>query len=215
MSNVKGRGVRVEIAASYGASKAITAISKAATAVATCAAHGYTNNTVGYLVNVSGMVELEGQAVRLKNVTTDTFELQGINSTNFSDFNSGTFVPVSTWETMAESTSYAIGGGAGDKLNASRLIDTRAVEEQGNPPAATASLSILSQETPSAAMQVVISATQTGAAPVVRVTFNSGTGALRLWRGEPSLPGEDVQQGQLGTGSMDFAVKGQVLQLAA
>jgi len=36
-----------------------------------------------------------------------------------------------------------------------------------------------------------------------------------VFRAEPSLPGEDVQQGQVGTGSLDMAVKGFVLKLAA
>ena len=65
----------------------------------------------------------------------------------------------------------------------------------------------------SAAMQLLEAAVQSGGAVVVRITFPSG--AVRIFRGEPSLPGEDVQQGQIGTGSIDFAVKGFVLALAA
>jgi len=38
---------------------------------------------------------------------------------------------------------------------------------------------------------------------------------VRVCTIEPGLPGEDVQQGQLGTGSLDGAVKGLVLKLAA
>ena len=213
MSNVKGRGVRVEIAATYAAAKTVTAITKANPGVATSTAHGLTNDTVGYFLNVTGMVQLEGQAVRVKNVTANTFELQGLDTTNYADFTAGTFVPVATWNTMAEATSYALGGGAGNKLNATRLIDIIDQEEQGNLPAGTASINVLAQDTPSAAMTTIENAVQNQSATNVRITL--GNGAVRIFRGEPSIPGEDVQQGQLGTGTLDFAVKGRTLRLAA
>jgi Phage tail tube protein, TTP/Ubiquitin-activating enzyme E1 FCCH domain len=213
MSNVKGRGVRVEIAATYSAPETITAITKANPGVCTSTAHGLTNDTVGYFSGVTGMVQLEGQACRIKNVTANTFELQGLDTTSFSDFTAGTFVPVATWNTMSESTRYGIGGGAGNKLNATRLIDIIDQEEQGNLPAGTFTVGLLAQDTPSAAMTTIENAVQNQSAAVVRVTFSNG--AVRVLRGEPSLPGEEVDQGQLGTGTLDFAVKGRVLKLAA
>lgn len=48
---------------------------------------------------------------------------------------------------------------------------------------------------------------------VFRITTKNG--ARRIFRGQPSLFGEDVQQGALGTGSFSVTVKGQVLRLAA
>ena len=46
---------------------------------------------------------------------------------------------------------------------------------------------------------------------VFRITLADG--AQRVFRGQPSLPGENVGQGALGTGSFDVTVKGQVLRL--
>lgn len=213
MPNVKGRGIRVEVAATFGAAKVVTAVTKASPGVATSAAHALVNNTVGYWNNVSGMVQLEKQACRLKNVATNTFELQGLNTGQYSDFVSGDFIPVLTWQTLAEATSYRFGGGSAEKLNATRLIDIVTQEELGNLPADALNIGVLAQDTPSAAMQLFESAVQTQGICIVRITL--GNGAVRVCTIEPGLPGEDVQQGQLGTGSLDGAVKGLVLKLAA
>lgn len=213
MANVKGRGVRVEIAATYAAPKTVTAVTLASPGVATSTAHGLANDTVGYFSGVGGMVQLENQACRVKNQATNTFELQGLNTTTYSAFTSGTFTPVATWATLSEATSYRFGGGSAEKLDATRLIDIVKVEEQGNLPADTATINVIAQDTPSAAMALIESAVQTQGSVIVRITL--GNGAVRVFRAEPSLPGEDVQQGQLGTGTLDMAVKGLVLKLAA
>jgi hypothetical protein len=213
MSNVKGRGVRVEIAATYDAPKVVTLVSKAVTGVATSAAHAMVNDTVGFWSGVAGMAQLEGQATRVKNQATNTFELQGLNTTGYSDFTAGNFTPVATWATLSEATSYSIGGGAAEKLDVTRLIDITKQEEQGLLPVANVSMNVIAQDTPSAAALILESAVQTQGAVVVRITL--GNGAVRVFRAEPSLPGEDVQQGQVGTGSLDMAVKGFVLKLAA
>lgn len=213
MANVKGRNVKIEIAATYGTPKTVSAVTKASPAVATSAAHGMANDTVGYFSGVSGMAQLEGQACRVKNQATNSFELQGLNTTNFSDFTSGTFTPVSAWQTLSESTSYDIGGGAGEKIDVTRLIDIVKQEEQGLLPVSNMSCDVIAQDTPSPAMQLLEAAVQAQVAVVLRITL--GNGAVRIARGEPSLPGESVQVGAVGTGSLDFAIKGFVLKLAA
>lgn len=213
MANVKGRGVRVEISATYGSDKTVSAVTQASPGVATSTAHGLSNDTVGYFLNVTGMVQLEKQACRVKNQATNTFELQGLNTTSYPAFTAGTFRPVSTWQTLSEATSYQFGGGSSDKLDATRLIDVAKVEELGNLPADALTLNVLAQDTPSAAMQLIESAVQTQGIVVVRITLANG--AVRIATIEPSLPGEDVQQGQLGTGTLEGAVKGLVMKLAA
>ena len=213
MSNVKGRGVRVEIAATYGTPITVTAVTLASPGVATSAAHGQSNDTVGYFSSVGGMVQLENQAIRIKNKATDTFELQGLNTTNYTAFTSGTFTPVATWATLSESTSYSLGGGASEKLDVTTLIDIVRKEEQGYLPVQSVTTNVIAQDTPSAAQLLLESAVQTQGRVTVRITLANG--AVRIFRGEPSTPGEDVQLGAVGTGSLDFAVKGFILKLAA
>lgn len=213
MANVKGRGVRVEIAATYGSDKTVSAVTQASPGVASSTAHGMSNNTVGYFHTVSGMAQLEKQACRVKNQVTDAFDLQGLNTTNYSAYVSGLFKPVATWETLAESTSYSIGGGSSEKLDVTTLLDIARKEEQGLLPAQTVTMNVIAQDTPSAAMLLLESAVQSQGFVVGRITL--GNGAVRVFTAEPGTPGEDVQQGALGTGSLDFAVKGFVLKLAA
>ena len=213
MANVRGRNVRVEIAATYASDVTVTAVSLASPGVATASSHGLANDTVGYFYDVVGMAQLEKQACRVKNQATNTFELQGLNTTGYSAYTSGKFKPVATWATLAEATSYSIGGGASDKLDVTTLLDIVRKEEQGLLPTQNVSMNVIAQDTPSAAMLLLESAVQTQGLVVVRVTL--GNGAVRIFTGEPSTPGEDVNVGAVGTGAIDFAAKGFVLKLAA
>jgi hypothetical protein len=152
MSNVKGRGVRVEISATYATAIPVTALTKASPGVATATAHGMSNDAVGYFSTVVGMVQLEGQAARVKNKADNTFELQGLNTTNYSTWTSGNFIPVATWSTLSEATSYEIGGGAAEKLDVTTLLDVVRKEEQGLLPVSNVTMNVIAQDTPSAAM---------------------------------------------------------------
>ena len=213
MANVRGRNGRVEIAATYASDVTVTAVTLASPGVATATSHGLANDTVGYFYDVAGMSQLEKQACRVKNQATNTFELQGLTTTGYSAFTSGKFKPVATWATLAEATSYSIGGGASDKLDVTTLLDIVRREEQGLLPTQNVSMNVIAQDTPSAAMLLLESAVQTQGLVVVRVTL--GNGAVRVFTGEPSTPGEDVNVGAVGTGAIDFAAKGFVLKLAA
>lgn len=213
MANVKGRSITVEIAATYATAEVVTAVTKASPGVATSTSHGLANDTVGYWSGVTGMAQLEGQATRVKNTATNTFDLQGLDTTNYATFTAGNFIPVATWSTLSEATGYDIGGGAAEKLDVTRLIDITKQEEQGLLPVSNVTVNVIAQDVPSAAMQLLEAAVQNQGSVVVRITI--GTTAVRIFRAEPSLPGESVQSGQVGTGSLDFAVKGFVLKLAA
>jgi len=63
------------------------------------------------------------------------------------------------------------------------------------------------------ALQLIATAAINQAYLVFRITFKDG--AQRIFRGQPSMPGEDVGQGALATGTIEVTVKGQVLRLPA
>lgn len=214
MSVVKGRGIRVEFAATYSGAKTVSAVTQANPGVATSTSHGLSDGTVGYFSGVSGMVQLEGQAGRVDNSATNTFDIQGLNTTNFSAF-TGTcsFTPVATWHTLSEATGYTIGGGEAEKLDSTTLIDVVKQEEAGLLAPQTLAINVLAQDTPTAALAALQAAAQAGTKLVFRITLPNG--AVRIGYGEPSLPGEDVQRGQLGTGNFSFTVKGLILLLSA
>jgi hypothetical protein len=67
----------------------ITNITQANPAVVTVASHGYTNGTDVWINSVGGMTELNGRRFRIANVTTNTFELSGVDSTSYTTYTSG------------------------------------------------------------------------------------------------------------------------------
>jgi len=213
VANVKGRGIRVEVSATYSADLTVTAVTLANPGVATSTSHGMANDTVGYFNAVTGMAQLANQACRVKNQATNTFELQGLNTTGYSAFTAGTFKPVATWATLSESTSYSLGGGSSEKLDVTTLGDIVRKEEIGLLPVQSVTMSVIAQDTPSAAMILLENAVQTQGLVVVRITLANG--AVRIFTAEPGTPGEDVQQGAVGTGSLEMAAKGFILKLAA
>lgn len=214
MAFVKGRGIKVEIALTYGTTKSVTAITNASSGVATSTSHGLTDGTVGYLSAVGGMVQLEGQAVRVDNPVTNAFDLQGLNTTAYSAFNgTATFTPVATWATLAECDEYSFSDATADKIDVTCLIDVVKQQENGNLAAQDLNLKVKATDTPSAAMAACISAAMAGTAVVARITLPNG--AVRVARFEPSVPGESVAAGAVGTGSISGSVKGLALMLAA
>jgi hypothetical protein len=82
-------GATVAIASTYGATNVITAISNSNPAVATSAGHLFAE---GDFVEIkSGWSKLDSKIVRVGDVTTDTFQLEGIDTTLTSNYpaNSG------------------------------------------------------------------------------------------------------------------------------
>lgn len=213
MAFLKGRGIQVQVAATMGTAKTVSAVTLANPGVATSTAHGLANDTVGVWSAVGGMLQLEGQATRVKNTATNAFDLQGLNTTNYSAFTSGTFTPVATWSTLAECDGVDLGGGTATKLQTTCLIDVTEQEENGFLAAQSVTLSLKATDTPSAAMAIIEAAAQAGNRLVFRIVIPGG--AVRVFNGEPSLSSESVQAGAVGTGSISVSAKGLVLKLAA
>lgn len=134
-----GANVRVEVQASLGSDRTITAISKANPAVVTSAGHGYSNGDVVVLDIPGGMVELDGQAARVANKATDSFQLEGIDSTNFSTFTSGSCAEV-TFSTLSSAQNITMPNPAPAKIDVTTLIDKSKQYEYGLPDAPDGSI---------------------------------------------------------------------------
>jgi hypothetical protein len=83
------RGVSMTAQSALAAAKTLTAITKASPAVATSTAHGFTNGQ-WVVLKITGMYQLDKTLRRVANVTANTFEIEGIDSTGFDTFSSGT-----------------------------------------------------------------------------------------------------------------------------
>lgn len=211
MTTAQGRGVRLEVALTYGTAKTVTAVTKASPGVATSTVHGLANGVVGYWnVTDGGMPQLNQQATRVYNQATNTFELQGLNTAGYSDFTAGTFVPAATWGTLSEAIGYKIGGGSASDQDDTKLLDVVTQLLPGTLAADTVSIDLLSQTYNSVVMQKIEDASIAGTYLLFRVTLQDG--ATRVFYGTPGRPGEDLSRGSLATGSFQVKTKGLVLK---
>jgi Flp pilus assembly protein TadG len=72
-----------------GATKNITGATRANPVVITSNAHGFTNGDRVWISGVNGMTQLNNRVVTVANANANTFQLQGLNGSGFSNYSSG------------------------------------------------------------------------------------------------------------------------------
>jgi hypothetical protein len=117
---------RVETA--RAAAKTITAITAASPPQVTSATHGYANGDIVYISGVVGMTEVNDRAFVVANQATNTFELKGIDGTNYTAYTSGGSAFKTTMTKVAEVTSISIGGGGAQQIDVTNL-ESDAIEQ--------------------------------------------------------------------------------------
>ncbi len=107
------------IASTIASAKTTTVVTNASEAVVTSAAHGYSNGD--FVVITSGWGRLNRRAFRIKSVTTDTFVLEGAETSNTTYFPAGTGVgtvsKVSTFTQITTVMSPSSSGGEPKTVN--------------------------------------------------------------------------------------------------
>lgn len=213
MATHKGRAVRVEVALTYSATKTISAITKASPGAATSTSHGLAEGAIGHLTSVGGMVELEDQVFSVDTTATNTFNLEGIDTTNFTTFSSSaTATPVATWGTLSGATSYEIGGGDVTQLDVTTLLDNQMQNDAGMIGLQNVTLSMFNDLQASAAA-FIMAAARAGTQVIFRITNSNGE--RRIFRGRCSLPSESLSVNQMATGTVQVVVTKQLLMLPA
>jgi hypothetical protein len=79
------------------------------------------------------MVELEGQAARVGVVTTSTFELELLDSTNFGTFTAGSVQNVVAWDRMGTSQTISAADSETPREDVTTLLDTSKQYDFGLP----------------------------------------------------------------------------------
>ncbi len=123
--------VRVAIQTLLGTAKTITAITKANPAVVTSAAHGLSDGDI-VLLKIKGMRELNWRLARVDDSTTDSFELEGIDSTDFGTFVSGTAEEVTFGAEAATFQDFSPSGGEAAGIQVNTIHDDQDFEIPGN-----------------------------------------------------------------------------------
>jgi len=118
----KWSGVAVAMQSALAAADTITGITKANPGVATAAAHGIANGEF-VLLSVSGMHQINNKVVRAANVTANTFELEGVDTTTFDTFASGTAQVITFGSSITTATSMSASGGDFDFVDTTTIHD--------------------------------------------------------------------------------------------
>ena len=127
----KFQGSSLSVQTGFSATKAITAVTKANPAVVSSTAHGLVEGTVGKIAAIVGMIELNGGLYVVDNPLTGTFELAGVNSTNYGTYTSGgTFAPV-VFSPFCEVTNINQQDGTADEIDATTICSTAKEFEVG------------------------------------------------------------------------------------
>jgi hypothetical protein len=213
MTYAIGRGVRVEIGMTEGASKTVTAVTAAKPPVATSAAHGLLAKSLGYFSVANGMPRLEGQSVRFSAVTTNDLTLEDLDATTYGTYTGGTLIPIATWGTLGSTTDYNKAGGEANPLDVTVLLDEIQQQENGQLSAETVAFTLRTETISSTAMQKIREVARTNGYLVFRITMKDGN--VRHFRGQPSLPNEQVGQGAVGVTNFSVTLKQLFLEGAA
>ena len=210
MSTTKGRNVKVEVALTFASLITPTAVTKASPGVATLTSHGLTDGMAGYWSAAAGMVELDQQGVLVGSVTSNTFAMPGLITTDYTTYTTASFYAAATWGTVSEASAYSIGGGAATELDDGRLMDVKARTESGLLAPQNLTIDIRNPVISGTALAFIESQAMRGLPCLFKIT--QGSNVLRVVYGTPSLPGESVAAGQLASGQLTvncpaFAIK--------
>ena len=198
----------LEIENTVGSALPITGLTAANPGVATSAAHGLSNGDFVRLAVTSGMVELDGQVVRVANVDTNTFELEGIDTTNFSTWESGggSAYEVSAWYSFTPATDVDLGNASPTELDGSKLIHRSTITLYGRGGSKSGTISMHHEPHNSAVQKLRSLATSTNIA--FRLTWSDGSlccfGAKTAYSG-----GFTANNNSIVTGSCPITIQGE------
>lgn len=129
VNDFKGTGFAVTTG--WGTPSAITAITNANPAVVTDSAHGLADGDVVKMAGVVGMTEVNGNIYAVNVLTADTYELVGLDTTNFSVYVSGGTAAKGTFSSTCQVTNYS--GDSGSTPVSTTDTNCGSVKSYGTP----------------------------------------------------------------------------------
>lgn len=124
--------VQVAVQSALGTALTVTAISKASPAVVTYTGTDPSNGDY-VLMTVQGMTQMNARVVRVANVNGagNTFEAEGINSSAFDTFSSGTAEPITFGTTLSVVRNVTSSGGDFDFIDKTTIHDIQRTQIPG------------------------------------------------------------------------------------
>lgn len=115
--------LRIETASA--AAKTITGATQANPCVITAVAHGYSDGDIVEISGIAGMVELNGRAYVVDQLSVDTFSLLGVDSSNYSAYTSGGSAFKKTMTTIGNVKDFDIQPDDAAEIDVTNLASTR------------------------------------------------------------------------------------------
>lgn len=188
----KWSNVAVAMQSALDTAVTITAISKANPGVAT-ASNTFVNGDYVYL-SVQGMFQLDGKVVRVTGATASAFTLEGVDTTNFGTFSSGTAQKVTFGTSITTATTMSASGGDFDFIDTTTIHSAVKTQIPGTANPITYSFDNLWD--PADAGQIAMkSASDTQAIRAIRLTFGTG-GPIVVFAGYVGFTGAPGGQAQ-------------------
>lgn len=183
--------VAVSIQSALATADTIESITKASPGVVTATAHGLANGDYVKLT-VLGMREVDARVFRVANVTANTFELEGEDTTNYATFVSGTAEKITFGISMTTAVGLTGDGGDFDFIDTTTIHGNAKSQVPGLPNAGTynfenlwdpsdAALAALNVASKNRAQRAVLFHFAGGTGPVV--AFNAYIGCSMLPKG--------------------------------
>jgi hypothetical protein len=179
-------GVTIALATAYGSAKTVTAITNANPGVATSTSHGLANGA--YLAVTSGWSRLGDRIVRVSGTATNTFNLEGIDTSSLTAYPAGSgigsVVEITTWTQVAQILDLQSSGGEQQFTNYSFLEND--YETQLPTQASPITITISIADDPSLAGYIAIkAAAESRATRALRLTLPNGS--VLVYNGYVSL----------------------------
>lgn len=208
-------GSVLEIASTLGAAVAFTAITNAKPPIASATGHSLEMGDA--VLITSGWAKISDRASRIGAVTTDTFALNELDTTNTDIYTPGSgvgsVIPVESWVQISKVTGFSSSGGEQQYLTVGYLEedDDRQIPINRNP----LSLEITVEDQPSAAyVDVVENLGETKALTVIRLKLPSGDQIL--YPGYVSITSSPtMERNQLMTRTISIGLSGRPLRYLA
>lgn len=176
----KWSNVAIAMQSALAAAKTITGITKANPGVVTSAAHGYANGDYVFL-SVQGMHQLNDRVARVAGVTADTFQLEGIDTTLFDTFASGTAEKITFGTSITSATTVNPSGGGFDFIDTTTIHGNAKTQIPGLPAAATFSFDNI-WDVADAGLLAMKTASDAQAKRAFKFTFGTG-GQIMVFAG--------------------------------
>lgn len=166
-------GVQVHAQTALATAVTVQSISKASPGVVGATGHGYSNGD--YIVlSAAGMIEVNDRVFRVAAVTTDTFELEGEDTTDYATFTSGSAQEVTFGVAAATLQDVNVSGGEANFTDVNTIHD----RQQRRVPTTTTPISITHTSLFSAEDAFLLEmrkASRTLTKRAVRYTFPNGS----------------------------------------